>query len=48
MSKSQFRTLNFSGSVDSAAKIQTLTPNAMKCPISFPNVTVLTASLNIG
>ena len=44
MSKTQFRTPNFSGSVDSAAKIQTLTPNAMKCLISFPNVAILTAS----
>ena len=35
---------NFSDSVGSAAKIQTLTPNAMKCPISFPNVAILTAS----
>ena len=35
---------NFSDSVGSAAKIQTLTPNAMKCLISFPNVAILTAS----
>ena len=35
-SKTQFRTPNFSDSVGSAAKIQTLTPNATKCPISFP------------
>ena len=34
-SKTQFRTPNFSDSVGSAAKIQTLTPNATKCPISF-------------
>ena len=43
-SKTQFRTPNFSDSVGSAAKIQTLTPNATKCPISFPNVAILTAS----
>ena len=34
---------NFSDSVGSAAKIQTLTPNATKCPISFPNVASRTA-----
>ena len=34
-SKTQFRTPNFSDSVGSAAKIQTLTPNATKCPIFF-------------
>ena len=44
MSKTQFRTPNFSDSVGSAAKIQTLTPNAAKCLISFPNVAILTAS----
>ena len=44
MSKTQFRTPNFSGSVDSAAKIQTLTLNVMKCLISFPNVAIVTAS----
>ena len=43
-SKTQFRTPNFSDSVGSAAKIQTLTPNATKCPISFPNVAIRTAS----
>ena len=43
-SKTQFRTPNFSDSVGSAAKIQTLTPNATKCLISFPNVAILTAS----
>ena len=43
-SKTQFRTPNFSDSVDSAAKIQTLTPNATKCRISFLNVAILTAS----
>ena len=43
-SKTQFRTPNFSDSVGSAAKIQTLTPNATKCLISFPNVPILTAS----
>ena len=43
-SKTQFHTPNFSDSVGSAAKIQTLTPNATKCPISFPNVAILTAS----
>ena len=43
-SKTQFRTPNFSDSVGSAAKIQTLTPNATKCRISFPNVAILTAS----
>ena len=32
--KTQFRTPNFSDSV------QTLTPNATKCPISFPNVAI--------
>ena len=42
--KTQFRTPNFSDSVGSAAKIQTLTPNATKCPISFPNVAIRTAS----
>ena len=42
--KTQFRTPNFSDSVGSAAKIQTLTPNATKCRISFPNVAILTAS----
>ena len=26
--------------IGSAAKIQTLTPNATKCPISFPNVAI--------
>ena len=35
-SKTQFRTPNFSDSVGSAAKIQTLTPNATKCLIFFP------------
>ena len=30
--------------VDSAAMIQTLTPNAMKCLIKFPNVAILTKS----
>ena len=35
---------NFSDSVGSAAKIQTLTPNATKCLISFPSVAILTAS----
>ena len=35
---------SFSDSVGSAAKIQTLTQNATKCPISFPNVAILTAS----
>ena len=44
MSKTQFRTPNFSDSVGSATQIQTLTPNAMKCLISFPNVAILTAS----
>ena len=43
-SKTQFRIPNFSDSVGSAAKIQTLTPNATKCLISFPNVAILTAS----
>ena len=43
-SKTRFRTPNFSDSVGSAAKIQTLTPNATKCPISFPNVAIRTAS----
>ena len=43
-SKTQFRTPNFSDSVGSAMKIQTLTPNATKCLISFPNVAILTAS----
>ena len=43
-SKTQFRTPNFSDSGGSAAKIQTLTPNATKCLISFPNVAILTAS----
>ena len=43
-SKTQFRTPNFSDSVGSAAKIQTLTPNATNCLISFPNVAILTAS----
>ena len=43
-SKTQFRTPNFLGSVDSAAMIQTSTPNAMKCLISFPNVAILTTS----
>ena len=43
-SKTQFRTPNFSDSVGSAAKIQTLTPNATKYPISFPNVAIRTAS----
>ena len=43
-SKTQFRTSNFSDSIGSAAKIQTLTPNATKCRISFPNVAILTAS----
>ena len=43
-SKTQFRTPNFSDSVGSAAKIQTLTLNATKCRISFPNVAILTAS----
>ena len=43
-SKTQFRTPNFSDSVGSAAKIQTFTPNATKCRISFPNVAILTAS----
>ena len=43
-SKTQFRTPNFSDSVGSAAKIQTLTPNATKCLISFPNVAILTTS----
>ena len=31
-------------SEQTAAKIQTLTPNATKCPISFPNVAIRTAS----
>ena len=44
ISKTQYRTPNFSGSVDSAAKIQTATPNVMKCLISFPNVAILTTS----
>ena len=44
MSKTQFHTPNFSGSVDSAVKIQILTPNAMKCLISFPNLAILTTS----
>ena len=44
MSKTQFRTSEFSGSVDSAAMTQTSTPNAMKCLISFPNVAILTTS----
>ena len=44
MAKSQFRTPNFSGSVDSAAMIQTSTLNTMKCLTSFPNVAILTAS----
>ena len=44
ISKTRFRTPNFSGSVYSAAEIQTLTPNAMKCLISFPNVAILTTS----
>ena len=35
MSKTQFRTPNLSDSVGSAAKIQTLTPNAMKFLIFF-------------
>ena len=39
-SKTQFRTPNFSDSVGSAVKIQTLTQNATKCPISFPNVAI--------
>ena len=43
-SKTRFRTPNFSDSIGSAAKIQTLTPNATKCRISFPNVAILTAS----
>ena len=43
-SKTQFRTPNFSDSVGSAVKIQTLTQNATKCPISFPNVAIRTAS----
>ena len=43
-SKTQFHTPNFSDSVGSAAKIQTLTPNVMKCLISFLNVAILTAS----
>ena len=47
-SKTQFRTPNFSDSVGSASKIQTLTPNATKCRISFPNVaiTILSKALN--
>ena len=43
-SRTQFRTPNFSDSVGSSAKIQTLTSNATKCRISFPNVAILTAS----
>ena len=35
MSKTQLRTPNFSGSVDSAAMIRTLTPNAMKWSYFF-------------
>ena len=42
--ETRFRTPNFSDSVGSAAKIQTLTPNATKCPISFPNVAIRIAS----
>ena len=42
--KTRFRTPNFSGSVDSAAMIQTLTPDVMKCLISFLNVAILTTS----
>ena len=42
--KTRFRTPIFSGSVDSAAMIQTLTPDVMKCLISFLNVTILTTS----
>ena len=41
MSKIQFSSPNFSGSVDFAAMIQTLTPNVMKCLISFSNVAIL-------
>ena len=37
-------TPNFSGFVDSAAMIQTSTPHAMKCLISFRNVAILTLS----
>ena len=41
----QFRTPQFlSTPYGSAAKIQTSTPNATKCPISFPNVAIRTAS----
>ena len=43
-SKTQFRTPNFSGSIDSAAMIQTSTPNVMKCLISFPNAAILRTS----